>query len=467
MSRRDGFDSSLDEDGFVGWVRKWWLACVSVICALFLMAFAGQILEWNADEDLQVCEYPWGEARFVNSAGMYLQLFGNVTTYPRNIDMSLDAEVDPKNPSTIRVTFSDAGNGWTSHALKITLPSDETRFFAMHRNFGATGVEGIKHAVFQHLATALKNTGPMMTASEFQMQSQQMFYATVRDQLEKALYQFETIEQTVRRKVDEKTAKQLHQFSGGEEDTVVTTRVKIDPKTQKPVTIADSPLLEYGFTIVQYSMTETEFDPDTKAQIDKRRDAYQLAEQMKASVTKANQETLQAVEAGKAAVAKVEAEAKKDLRQKVIAAEQEVGVATEAQKQAVNVAEQTLATAEQAKLEAQQLFVNSKIELQKAEAAAAKTLAEAMAKKAGLEQGGALAAVTQLRAEEAAKRRTALAGGAAKMPSPKNLIVVPKKDGAGGSGGIEALMQMWMMRQSGMVPTAPQQSVPKAAPANQ
>lgn len=445
-------------EAFVAWARKWWIVIVSFVCALFVLLFAGQILEWNSDEDLQCCEYPWGEARFVNSSGLYLQCFGNVTTYPRNIAMAMDAEVDPKNPSTIRVTFSDAGQGFTSHSLMITLPVEEDKFFEMHSNFGATGVVGIKHSVQQHLTTCLKNTGPMMTASEFQMQSQQAFYATVREQLENALYQFETVEQTVKRKVDEKTAKQLHQFGGGEEDKVMVTRVKLDPKTNLPLTIALSPLKEFGFQIAQYSMTETTFDQETEKQISARRDAYQLAEQMKASVTKANQETAQAVQAGIAAVAKVEGEMKKELRQKVVGAEQEVEVASEKQKQDVNMAEQALATAEQAQLEAEQMFENSKIELEKAKAEAAKTLADAQAKKAGLERGGALAAVTQLRAEQAAKRVTALAAGAAKAPAPKNLIIVPTK-GAGGSGGIEALMQMWLMRQAGMVGT-PSPAVP-------
>jgi len=333
MARNSRFEdeSSYDNDSgvavFFNWVSRWWIGIVSAMCALFVLMFAGQIWEWNSDEDLQVCEYPWGEARFVNQAGIYLQWFGKVTTYPRNVDLHFDAEVDPKNPSTIRVTFSDAGNGFTSHALKVTLPVEEKRFFETHRNFAETGTVGIQHAIEQHLATALKNTGPMMTASEFQMQSQNLFYQTVRSQLEEALFEFETVEQTVRRAPStSKEAKQLHQFSGSEEDKVLTTRIKLDSKTGKPLIIVQSPLQEYGFKIVQYSQTETTFDEDTRLQIDARRNAYQLAEQAKASVTKANQETTQAVEAGKASVAKVEAEMKKDLRQKVIEAEQDVGV---------------------------------------------------------------------------------------------------------------------------------------------
>jgi len=439
------------EPNFIAWIREWWLAIVSGLLALLVLTFAGQIWEWNSDEDLQVCEYPWGQARFVNQAGLYLQWFGKVTTYPRNVDLHFDAEVDPKNPSTIRVTFSDAGNGFTSHALKVTLPVEEAKFFAMHRNFAETGVKGIQHAIEQHLATALKNTGPMMTASEFQMQSQNLFYQTVRAQLEEALFEFETVEQTVRRAPpSSKEAKQLHQFSGAEEDKVLTTRIKNDPKTSKPIPIAESPLKEYGFKIVQYSQTETTFDEDTKAQIDARRNAYQLAEQAKASVTKANQETTQTVEAGKANVAKVEAEMRKELRQKVIQAEQDVGVAQEKQKQEVNMAQQTLVTAEQARLEAQQNLQNSTIELAKAEAMAMKTLAEAMAKKAGLEQGGALAPVVQLRAEQSAARRTAIAEGAAKIPAPKQIIFVPTKGGTSS----DPLFQMWMMRQAGMTGTS-------------
>jgi len=78
-----------------------------------------------------------------------------------------------------------------------------------------------------------------------------------------------------------------------------------------------------------------------------------------------------------------------------------------------------------------------------------------MAKKAGLEQGGALAAVVKLRAEQSAARRTAMAEGASKIPAPKQIIFVPSK----GGNASDSLFQMWMMRQSGMTshdaPTKP------------
>ncbi|MFA6100512.1 MAG: hypothetical protein WC750_06645 [Patescibacteria group bacterium] len=440
-------------ENFLDLIHRWWIAILSVILALFVLLFAGQIWEWNSDEDLQMCQYPWGEARFINQAGMYWQMFGVVTTYPRNMDIYFSAKIDEgtEEDTSIRVTYSDAGIGYTSHVLKLTLPADEANFMKMHRHFAGVGTEGIKHAIGQHLATCLKNTGPMMSASEFQMQGQNQFYQTVRNQLEEALFEFETVEQRVIRQApDPKEKLRLHQFSGTDEDRISTTRIKMDTSTSKPIIIVPSPLREYGFNIAQYSLTETTFDEDTKKQIDARRNAYQLAEQAKASVQKANQETTQAIEAGKAEVAKVEAGMKKELRQKIVAAEQDVGVAEEAMKEAVNKAGQTLATAEQAKLEADQLFKNSDIELKKAQAESAKMLADSMAEKAKLEQGGALAAVSKLRAEQNAERRIALAEGATKIPSPKTIIFVPKQNSGSGSTTTDSLIQMWLMRQSGI-----------------
>lgn len=433
-------------------IRRKWLLIVAVLAVIFTAVFAGKIWEYNYDENLQVCQYPWGTVRFINTNGLYVQMFGEVTTYPRNVDMYWSAKGDEgtKEDTSIEVVFSDAGKGFTNHVLKVTLPVEEDSFMKLHSDFGLVGVEGIKHAIGQHLATCVKNTGPMMTASEYQMQDLALFNSTIETQLKDGLYDFETVEQVVIRKVDAAEAKKLHQFSGGEEDRVYRTRVKRDPKTKKPVIIVPSPLKEYNITVAQYSQTPAEFDPETKKQIDARRNAYQLAEQAKASVQKFTQETTSAVEAGKSAVAKVEAEMRREMKQKTVEAEQKVAVAKEVQKQSVNKANQELATAEQKLQEAEQILKNSEIEVEVAKATAAKMMADANAERAKLEKGGALAPIAQLRAEQDAARRTAMVEGATQMPAPKTVIFVPSSKGGAGSGATDALFQMWMMRQSGM-----------------
>lgn len=268
------------------------------------------------------------------------------------------------------------------------------------------------------------------------------------------MLQFETVEQKVRTVASEKDRKSMHQFGAGEEDVVYTTRLKVDPKTGKYIIMVPSPLKEYGFSIAQYSLTDRQFDEATKKQISARQEAYQLAEQTKATVTKANSDTIQAVETGRAKVAEVEAEMKQELKTKVVAAEQEVGVAEQKQQEEVNVAEQALATAEQAMLEAKQVLANSQIEVKKAEAEAAKMLADAKAEQAKLERGGSLAAVAELRAKEGAKRRMALAKGASKIPAPRNVVYTSSKGGGGGEMG--SMIQMWMLKSVGAGPPAVQ-----------
>ncbi len=455
MNRRDeDFDGG--EGSVLETIRGHWLKIVSFFAVLFLAIFAGNIWEYNYDENLQVCQYPWGTVRFVNTNGLYMQLFGEVSTYPRNIDLFFSAKTDEgtKEDTSIEVVFSDAGKGFTNHVLKVTLPVDEDNFMKLHSDFGLVGVEGIKHAIGQHLTTCVKNTGPMMTASEYQMQDLALFNSTVEDQLKNGLYEFETVEQLIVRKVDPAEAKKLHRFSGDEEDRVYRTRVKRNPDTKKPIIVVPSPLNEYGITVAQYSQTPAEFDPETRKQIDARRNAYQLAEQAKASVQKFIQETTSAVEAGKSAVAKVEAEMRKEMKQKTVAAEQKVAVAKESQKQAVNQAKQELATAEQKLQEAKQLLKNSEIEVEVATATAVKMVADANAQRAKLEQGGALAPIAQLRAEQNAARQTALVSGATQMPAPTTVIFVPSTKGGNGGGANDALFQMWLMRQSGL--TAPE-----------
>lgn len=158
------------------------VAVLSAILALFILTFVGSMYEWNSDKNLQVCEYPGGDIRAITKSGIYYQGFGDVYTYPRNIDIYLSAKPDEgtSEDTSIEVTFSDAGKASTSHVLKLTLPTSEDALIKMHRHFGKVGVPGIKHSVAQHLMTCLKISGPMMSASEFQMQRQAEFYKTVR-----------------------------------------------------------------------------------------------------------------------------------------------------------------------------------------------------------------------------------------------------------------------------------------------
>lgn len=427
---------------------------LALVVALGFLFSAGSLFEWNNDEDWQVCQYPDGSIRVVDKGGLYLQLYGEVWTWPRYLDLYFSEHKDEgnKEDTSIEVTFSDAGTANTSHHIRLNLPVEEDKRLELHRHFATGGVKALENMVRHHLATCLKNTGPLMSVSEYHAQRQAEFYQTVREQLEKHLYKFEQAEQEVVRQVVD-TKSTLHQFSGSDRERVFVTRIALGPD-KEPIEVAPSPLVEYNLGITQYSQTKSTYDPDTQRQIDARREAYQLAEQAKASVNKENQETGKVIEAGKAEVAKVEAEMKQKQKQSTVEAEKEVEVAREKLKQTVAESEQKLATAQQKQLESQQLMENSKIELAKANFEAQKMVADAEAARAKMERGGATPEILKLRAEMAKQRSIAWAEGIAKIPSPKTVLIVPPSshDGKGGPSGSlqDQLMQVIMVKLAGL-----------------
>lgn len=450
-----GSSPQVRDDGPVAWAMQKYPYFLAGFLALFFVFNLASLLEWNADEDWQICQYPNGSYRVVDQAGVYVQFYGEVWTYPKFLDLYFSAAKDEgsKDDSSIRVTFSDSGTGFTSHHIKLSiLPAEESKRLELHRHFASTGVNGMRHMIEQHLSTAVKNSGPLMSASEYHAQKRAEFYQVVRDQLEQGLFGMEVVEQEVVMQTPEKGS---HQFSGNDVETVYKTRITLDAEKQ-PVQIVTSPLREYGLFVQQYSITNTSYDQQTTTQLDARRESYQLAEQSKAAVMKERQKVYSVIEAGKGEVAKVESVANQEMKEATVNATREVEVAEQTQQEEVAVAEQALATVKQKLLETEQLLTISAIALDTAKFEGKEMISQAEATRAKLEKGGAVSEVDQLRAEMR-KKRMAFLASLANVPSPKTVIISGSKggnNGVAGTGTTEALLQLFLLKQMNQTPTA-------------
>ena len=446
--------ASTRDDGLITWIREKYPIFLASFLVLFFVLNLASLLEWNADEDWQVCQFPNGSYKVVDQAGVYVQLYGEVWTYPKFLDLYFSAAKDEggHEDTSIRVTFSDSGTGFTSHHIKLSiLPAEENKRLELHRHFAATGVNGMRHMIEQHLSTAVKNSGPLMSASEYHAQKRAEFYQVVRDQLEQGLFGMEVVEQEVVMQTPEKGA---HLFSGSDVETISKTRIALD-KEKQAVLMATSPLKEYGLFVQQYSITNTSYDPQTTTQLDARRESYQLAEQSKAVVTKERQKVFSVIEAGKGEVAKVESEANQKMKEATVNATREVEVADQTQQEEVAVAEQMLATTQQKLLETKELLNISVIALKTAEFEGKEMISQARATRAKIEKGGAVAEVDQLRAEMH-KKRMGLFATLANVPSPDTVIISGSKgggNGVAGTGTTEALLQLFLLKQMNQTPT--------------
>jgi hypothetical protein len=415
------------------------------LVVLLLLVSIPKLVEWNYDENFQIIEYPSGEVVVVDTAGFHWQGFGEVFTYPRYMDIYYSAKKDEGTDAdgSIQVTFNDGGWGETSNFLKVQLPVAETDRISMHRHFGQGEEKDAAAAIGHHLMNSLKNSGPLMSASEHQAQRKSEFYQVVFDQLQGGLYVMERVEQTVDRGSTTKAGVV-------DDDHTFVTKIKRDADGS-PIVAAPSPFEEYKFSVKAYNLTGTEYDPETKLQISAKRESYQQAEQAKAATTNEQQKLLEVIEKGKLAVAGIEADENKLQKSKLVAAQQIQDVAQIKQRETVTSAEEVVAVAGETLKKTKTDVEISIIKVEQAKAEAAELIATSEATQAKLERGGALSERDQVMAQMRLRRTAALTEGISKIPAPKTVILGGNGEGGQAGNGkgtqTDTLMQLFMLKQ--------------------
>lgn len=239
--------------------------------------------------------------------------------------------------------------------------------------------------------------------------------------------------------------------SSGKDITIYTTEI-IRDKDGHPLIANESPLHDYGITVVQFSVTGTEYDPTTRAQFAAKKESFLAAEKSKAQREQEVQQRLMTIEKGLREKAEVEAVANKEKATAEIQAQQKVAVAEQEKKEAVVRASREVEIAEQAKkqaetLAAQKLSVtniekeqalvkaNQELEVARLATESAKQRAEAIITLAKAEQdkirlGGAISESVRVLAEIAAERDVNVAKALANVAMPQIWI-----NGGSASGG--------------------------------
>ena len=432
-------------------VKRYWTIGALVILAGVLLFRLFDTVEWVGDEEWATFTFLNGNVEVVDTPGWHMQWFAEVRHYPRYVDAYYSRATDEggKEDHSIRVTFNDGGWGHTSHHVRFALPTDRENRLKLDQHFGgrADPVEAIKRTIEAHLTTCAKNTGPLMSASEHQSEGRARYYQIVDEQLRKGLYEM------VRVREERQSDRELT-LSGKE--IVYVTKIERDVDGA-PIITAPSPLGEYSFDVAQYNQTDVDYDEDTLALIDAKRDSYQKAEQARAATIKEQQKLREAEAQGKLNVANVEAAENQKKKTATVAAEKELEQAKINQEEEVVIASQAVAVAEQDLAKTNKDLEIAKIKLETAKHEAEERIALAEAKQQQLQRGGELAEEDKVRAELIKRRNAAVAKFVSQMPAPKYLIL---GDDAGGSGSgqpgtgsqQDPLMKLMMLKMLGMEP---------------
>ncbi len=329
------------------------------ICTLLVLLVVGILLGglvgYNNTHDWQLYQSVTGDITVIDSAGYYWKGFGTVWTYPRSIQAYYSASHKEGGSSddSIRVTFNDGGTAAISSFVKVALPTDKEHRLLLHQDFNANP-KNISDAVRSHLVNCIKSTGPMMSASENQASRKAEFNQVVEEQLIRGLYEMRRTEVELK-DVSETVAGGVgadgKPIAVEKRAKVMATEVVLDDKG-KPIVVQPSPLDRYKIGIIQFSVTETEYDQQTLAQFSAKKESYLKAEQAKAQRQEEYQQRLMVTERGLRQVAEITAEENQKKTRATIQAQQRAEVAIIAKQEAVTQALQKVEVASQEKSEA-------------------------------------------------------------------------------------------------------------------
>lgn len=439
-------------------------AIATGVVVLLILTVTFGLWETCHDYEWHVIEEISGNVEVRDKPGWYYSGFASITNYPRVMEAFYSSHVDEGggDDKSVRCTFNDGGTAQVSMHIRFRTPVEQEKRRIFHREFGGMP-SNVVAAVRSHLVNCVKAAAPLMSASENQASRKAEFAAVIQDQLEDGLYEMKQVRKTLD---DVAVAVEVKDGEIREKPAEVTATEVVTDDKGNPVIAQPSPLKEYGIQILQFSITEIEYDPDTLKQFSAKKQAFLLAEQAKADRQKAEQERLKIIAEGEAEVARIEAEGNQEKMKATVSADKEAEVAEIMKKKAVTEAMQKVEVAEQQKLETETMkeIALTKKEIAEIEAEAQIKLAEARQKE--LEIGGAISEESQRLAEIKAERDVKMAEHLAQLKVPNIVIVGPggqqqdcPEGGTcpGGSQDLQgALINMALLKSLGLLDVKPE-----------
>lgn len=442
--------------------QKLYVFAVIAVIVLFVSGLiVQQNLGYNSTENWQIHQSITGHVSVIDKPGYYLNLFGQVWTYPRFVEYHFTSDSRPESPEdeSIRVTFNDGGTAQVDAYVKIKTPSLEPERIQFHQLFRASPLS-IRDSIEAHLVNCVKAAGPIMSSTENQASRKAEFNQVVEEMLSAGLYVMERRIVVLQDSViaNEKQKSTAEAVSGQEAPEpnepikVVATEAVIDPTTGRPKIAKASPLTRYGMQVEQFSILDTDYDTKTLEQFAAKKESYLLAEKAKAEQQRAVQEKLRIRAEGESLVEQIRQEGEKEKMKAVVSAEKEAEVAELTKKKAVTEAQQKVEVAQQEQSEAETRKSIAAIAAETAELNKAAEISAAEAKQKSIEIGGALTEAQRLLATLQKERDIGVAEHLSKIATPGVVIAGngSSEDGAG-AGLQNNLMNLTLLRALGII----------------
>jgi hypothetical protein len=425
---------------------------VTVVTLLIVGLLWGGLVGHNNFQNYQIQQSVTGTVSVRDTSGYYWKGFATVWTMPRSIQTYYSAaeREGGEEDESITVTFNDGGTAKISSFVKIQLPTDEAHRSLIHQDYSSNEASIIA-AVRAHLVNCVKSTGPMMSASENQASRKAEFNQVVEDQLTSGLFEMRRTE------VELNDTAQFEAAGVGSDGKpimrerkakVLATEIVRDSKG-KPIIVQDSPLNRYGIKIIQFSVTETEYDQQTLQQFAAKKQSYLAAEQAKAQRQEEQQQRLMIIEKGLRQVAETEAASNLLKKKATVEADKEREVAVINKAKAVTQAQQKVEVAEQERQEAETRKAIAAIKAETADLEKKATVLAAEARAKQIEIGGGLSERDKILAQIKADRDAKVAAALSTVKTP-TVVIVGGKDGQGGDL-TSNLMNLMLLKSTGIL----------------
>lgn len=423
---------------------------VSIIVAIFIVfgivgAFTGMI-GINNGQNWVYLQHLGGQVVIVDEPGVYWKWFGRDWVYPRYIEFRYndDPSDGEKEIESIGVTYNDGGTAQVSTYIRLATPATKDERIAFHQQFGGL-MDNIKASTKSYMIDCLKSTAPLMSSSENQSARKAEFKQVVEGQLKDGTYKMR--KETVKLKDETDIT--------GQEITIFKTEIVTDADGM-PIIVGPSPIAtDFGMTVVQFSVTGTAYDTETRKQFAAKKASFLLTEQAKADREKETQNRLMIIERGLREKAEAEATANVEKAKAVIAAEQKAEVALQTKIEAETKAEQLLSVAEITKKEKLTLasmgLEVAEIKAQEADAQKRAKILEAEGMKQAIELSGAITEIEQAMIDAEVAKAEAVANALAKIKVPSTMFIGGGAGQAGSGGLMENLINMKLMVDTGIL----------------
>jgi hypothetical protein len=391
-------------------------------------------IEVNYAQNWQIYQHVGGKVDVIDSPGWYLKLFGKVWTYPRYVEATYNDEVGEgrKQKEAVRATFNDGGTAEISTYVKYATPTAEEQRKEFHRQFSGN-IENSRTSVKAHLNQCIKAASPLMSSSENQSARKAEYAQIIESMLRNGLYKMRKVEKELKDRYDEH----------GKAVTVWATEVLLNNEGIAQIE-RQSPLKGYGIEIMQFSVTGTEYDPETRKQFAAKKQAFLYAEQAKAEREQQVQERLKMVEQKLAEKAEIEGEAEKEKAKLTIAAEMRVAVERQQKLEEGTRANKMLEVAKIEKMEAE-TRASKDLEVARIQASAAlerkkAMIAEAEGKQKAIELSGEITNLEAYIIDAEVSKAEKVAQAIAKINVPR--VMISGAGGIGGEGGAGGMNMM-------------------------